>query len=202
MGTPYNPSGMPSNYPPPNAPQPGQPQPGAPSSSYPSAAGSAGFSYRRDNEAQVGVVGLVVSVIGAIVTVLGLTAINWYNLPKAVPIDNTKFTVLNPLAKTVKASFTEIITGPVGWLLIVALIVVAIVATLPTAAAGLLRIVAPVLAVVILAAAVFALMTFWSKAKDAGIDGGIFKNTGLGLWLAIGGLILLGVGGALGSRRN
>ncbi|MCL2781634.1 MAG: hypothetical protein FWD74_09160, partial [Actinomycetia bacterium] len=130
-----------------------------------------------------GLIGLPLAIVGAVVLLIGVTSVNWYNVPNMntlvtmanhepyllgvkVPTD-TKFTHFGALAKLLHAGLAQFLAGPAGWVLIVLLIVFAIVANLPFGKiAQWLRIVTPVLAVVGLALLVFAIKGFWHQAAN------------------------------------
>lgn len=89
-----------------------------------------------------------------------------------------------------------------AWLLLIALIVVGLVANLPTPAANPLRVLGLFLGMVGSAATYYALFVYFEDIRERGGTGDVFQNARWGLWFALTGYALAGVGAAVGPMRG
>ena len=147
----------------------------------------------------VGIVGLIVAVVGAIVLISGFF-LNWYSAGG----DHLKFSDLHKSLDGPGApGFPKAYFGWLAWVLLALVIIAAVLANLPIGSSALIfRIVAPIIGLLGLAITLLALNSYWDKAKDAGAtDVGIFKHSAIGLYLTLAGFVIAGVAGVFGPRR-
>lgn len=146
-----------------------------------------------------GIVGLAVAAVGALLLVIGVAALNWYT----VLGQEGKLSDLGDSAKDLDAGLMKAYSGYLVWILVLAVVAAAVVASLPSGAAALFRIIAPVLGVIGVVVTLLASSTFWNKAKDTGLqDAGVFKHAQIGLFLTLAGFLIAGIAGVFGPRRD
>jgi hypothetical protein len=146
-----------------------------------------------------GIVGLAVAAVGALLLVIGVAALNWYT----VLGQEGKLTDLGDSAKDIDAGLMKAYSGYLVWILVLAVVAAAVVASLPSGAAALFRIITPVLGVIGVVITLLASSTFWNKAKDTGLqDAGVFKHAQIGLFLTLAGFLIVGIAGVFGPRRD
>jgi hypothetical protein len=146
-----------------------------------------------------GIVGLAVATVGALLLVIGVAALNWYT----VLGQEGKLTDLGDSAKDIDAGLMKAYSGYLVWILVLAVVAAAVVASLPSGAAALFRIITPVLGVIGVVITLLASSTFWNKAKDTGLqDAGVFKHAQIGLFLTLAGFLIVGIAGVFGPRRD
>jgi hypothetical protein len=146
-----------------------------------------------------GIVGLVVAAVGALLLIIGVAALNWYSAGAA----HDKLTDLRDGAKQINAGFMKAYGGFLVWILVVAVVAAAVIASLPIGStAAAFRVIAPVLGVLGLVITLLALNSLWSKAKDSGAsDVGVFKHGTIGLYVTLLGFLVAGIAGVFGPRR-
>ncbi len=172
-----------------------QPQPQPQQSSW-----SSSYGERSGDAASVGIVGIAVAAVGALLLILGISALDWYSAEG----DKIKLSDVHDGAKQIDAGLMKAYGGFLVWILLVLVVVSAVVASLPIGSPAVaFRIVAPVLGLLGVVITLIALNSFWSKAKDAGsTDVGIFKHSAIGLYLTLLGFLVAGVAGVFGPRRT
>lgn len=165
--------------------------------------------YGREGGQSVGIIGLIGAAVGAILLILGATALAWYKIGG----EDGKFSDLNNDVKdapgAVGVGMAKAYFGWLAWVLLALVIIAAVVASLPIGSAGLaFRIIAPVIGVLGLVLTLLALNNYWDKAKDGAqaqgadpSDLGIFKHSQIGLYLMLLGFLIAGVAGVFGPRR-
>jgi hypothetical protein len=183
--------------------QPGQygPPPGQygqPPGGYPPPAGS---PHGAPNRRTFGSVGAIVSAIGAVAVVLGFTVFNWFRDFGA----DSQFSDLKKLvdrADNLGIGFTPstLYFDWLGWVLLVAAILTALLAVLPIVASKVWQIVGLVVGLVG-AAMTFLAIKLADPPNGTGY-GDYLKHANVGFYLAAGGFVVLGIGAAIGSRRN
>jgi len=155
----------------------------------------------RDDEPSesAGIVGLAVTAVGALLLVIGVAALNWYTVLGQAG----KLSDLGVSAKDIDAGLMKAYSGYLVWILVLAVVAAAVIASLPSGAAALFRIIAPVLGVIGVVVTLLASSTFWNKAKDTGLqDAGVFKHAQIGLFLTLAGFLIAGIAGVFGPRRD
>jgi hypothetical protein len=142
---------------------------------------------------RAGLIGIAVTTFGTLL--LGLSmAIVWY---AASRLDHVN---LQDIAKAADASSTKALPhmffGWLLWVLWAATVVLALLANLPSAVSTGLRVISPTLGLL------GALLVYVSL--DEMITGGasVFDHATIGLWLALTGFVITGLGGAIGPRRG
>ena len=140
-----------------------------------------------------GIVGIVLAVVGAVAVIVSFTALEWFH-----EFGKAKFSDLADATGS-RTGATGIATAYFGWLawvLLVAALLAAIVANLPTPASGALR---PLGALLGLAGAG---LTFWAiKFAHFGGYTEFLKRADLGFYVAVGGFVLIAIGSMIGPRR-
>jgi hypothetical protein len=145
-----------------------------------------------------GSVGLAVTALGAIAVILAFTVFDWFR-------DFGRNSHFGDLKKVVDAAdssgfgFTpsKLYFDWLGWVLLVAAVVTAVLASLPIAASRVWQ------AVGLLVGLVGVAMTFVAiKLGDRGGYSTYLKHTNVGFYVAAAGFLVLGIGAAIGSRKN
>lgn len=192
--------------------QGGYQQSGYQQGNYPQQQG--GYSYQQQSWSDgrssqgtqsLGFIGLAVAAVGAILLIIGVTALKWYSYGAGA---DQKFSDIhkdlnNPGAPGLSKAYF----GWMAWVLLILVVLVAVAANLPIGSgATILRIVAPVLGIIGLVLTLVALNSYFDKAKDAaqaqGVDVGLFKHSAIGLYLTLAGFLIAGVAGVFGPRRG
>jgi len=161
-------------------------------------------SYGNEQRQTLGIVGLVVAIVGAIVLISGFF-LSWYKIAG----QEAKFSDIHKdlsNAGSLAPGLAKAYFGWLAWVLLVLVIIAAVVANLPVGPAVLpMRIVAPVIGLLGVLLTLLALNSYWNKAKETpagqGADLGIFKHSAIGLYLTLAGFIIAGVAGVFGPRR-
>jgi len=175
-------------------------QPGAPS-------WGGGYGTREQARPSVGIIGLIGAAVGAVLLILGATALAWYKIRGA----DGKFSDLHSDVKDAPGAaglgLAKAYFGWLAWVLLALVVIAAVMASLPIGSSGLVfRIVAPVVGVLGLVLTLLASNNYWDKLKDqfqaAGIDDvGLFKHSQIGLYLMLAGFLIAGIAGVFGPRR-
>lgn len=157
--------------------------------------------YSSQPREKVGIIGLALAVVGAVLLILSFTTLNWYKPPGG------KFSDLHDAAKAADAGLAKAFSGWLAWVLVALVIITAVLANLPIGGMALtFRIIAPVLGILGIVLTLLALNNYWSKVKDAaqaqGIDVGIFNHSEIGLYFALAGFLIAGIAGVFGPRRT
>jgi hypothetical protein len=175
----------------PAADQPGYGQSyGAPTSTWspPPAYGGYGSAPRRT----FGVVGAILAIIGAAALVVAFTAVAWYSKSGT----DLKYSSFHDAVQLPGAdAFAKLYFTWLGWALLAASVVIALLANAPTGAAGLLRILGLIIGIGSAVVTIFALKPGFNAFSD------VFKNTAVGLYLVLAGFVVTGIGAAIGPRR-
>lgn len=178
----------------------GQPAQGGPSYANPQygpgsygrpPSGAAGGRPRK----RFGLVGLVLSVVGAAAVVVAfLASIDWGKS------SNTTYSKIHDLLSGAPSdqvtTLAKLYFSWLGWVLLAAAFVLALLAALPTPAAGVLRTLG------LLVGLGGAVVTFFAikLATDAGfID--YLKTARVGFYLAIAGFVVIAIGALIGARK-
>jgi hypothetical protein len=146
--------------------------------------------------AKFGVVGATFAGVGLILLVISYVALNWFSTSV---VQNTKFSDIHTLVKDnpgAKGLATAYFSW-LGWVLVIATVVIAIAATLPSPAAGPLRALGA-----ILAAAAIAFTFFAIQLSDGQAYTQYLKHVSIGFYFALGGFLLAGIGALCGPQRR
>jgi hypothetical protein len=161
-----------------------------------------GSHHRRTDNGQrrggPGFVGLVLAAIGAVLAVIGATSLDWYSNGPA----HLKLRDLHDAAKAVDVGLMKAYGSYLVWVLLAAVVLAAVLASLPARAAVAFRVIAPLVGVVAVVLTLLALNGFFDKAREVGAtDVGIFKHSDVGLYLTLAGFVIAGVAGVFGKQR-
>lgn len=163
--------------------------------------GYGGYGPQRQS---FGIVGAALAALGAVALIVAFTATHWYKDSGDSSFSKVKDQVdaydkVGAATGVAKAYF-----GWLAWVLLVAVVLVAVAANLPSPAAVALRIIGAVIG------AAGILLTFLAiKLVDGSkVPGGnapdysdYLKHTGPAFYLALGGFLLAAVGALIGPRR-
>jgi hypothetical protein len=169
----------------------GQPYP--PQGRYSAAANAYGAPI--GSGARFGVVGATLAGVGAVLLVIAFTAVDWFKNPSSGFRDiGDTLDAHSALAPGLADAYFSWL----GWLLLVAVVAVAIAANLPTPASGPLRAFGA-----ILAAAAMALTFFAIRLDSSGVPFTTYlKNARVGFYLALVGFLVVGIGALIGPKRD
>ena len=152
-----------------------------------------------DRPAGVGVAGLAVAALGAVMCLLSFTVPPWYGGGKSDSTGSVRFRDLHLLTTLLPdpPALTKAYFGWLAWALLIAVLVVAIAANLPSPAATPLRAAGSAVGLAGVASTYFALAALLRLQQGHGA----FHHAQLGVWLALGGFLFAGLGAALGPTR-
>jgi hypothetical protein len=160
---------------------------------------------KTTSRGRIGAPGIGLMVIGALLLLLSFTRLEWYKTPKATGDSVAKITFselhhnLNSFPDQGRPAASVAYFGWLAWVLLIALIFVAFAANLPTKASDGLRMLGFFLGLVGVAVTYYTLSRYAEATHDLfGTSSGALDNADLGIWCALGGYLLAGVGGALG----
>jgi hypothetical protein len=148
----------------------------------------------------IGVPGIGLILAGVVLLLVSFTAVDWYpgsNRPSAVA--HIGFTDLHHLtAASTSVAIAKAYFGWLAWVLLILVIVVGFAANVPTPAANGLRVAGFALGLAGAAVTYLALdrLAGWAGSRSA------FDHARAGVWLAIGGYLVAGLGAGLGPRRG
>jgi hypothetical protein len=176
--------------------QPGQPaQPGYGPGDQRRAAVANAYGDPIGSGAKFGVVGATFAGIGGVLLIIAFTAVDWISQGRSSSfgdIHDAMAANSDGATGVADAYFSWL-----GWVLVIAVLVVAIAATLPTPASGPLRALGA-----IIAAAAIALTFFAIQLSDGLPYSSFIKHASVGFYLAIGGFLLAGIGALAGPSRR
>jgi hypothetical protein len=194
-------------------PEYGQPAQPAPPGQYGSQYGQQPYGYGQQGDrrsavanaygapigsgAKFGVVGATFAGVGLVLLIIAFTAVPWFTNSVGT---QSHFGDLHDLVDARSASATGVADAYfswLGWVLVIATVVIAIVATLPSPASGPLRALGAVLAAAAIALTFFAIQIFDGTAYSDYI-----KHASVGFYLAIGGFLLAGIGALCGPSSR
>jgi hypothetical protein len=149
----------------------------------------------------MGLAGIALVLVGVVLLLVSFTApVDWYpgsTRPSAVA--HIRFSDLHDLtAASSSIALTKAYFGWLAWVLLIAVIVVGFAANAPTPAADGLRVLGFAVG---LAGAAVTYLALNKLASWAG-SGGAFDHSRAGVWLAMTGYLVAGVGAAIGPKRD
>jgi hypothetical protein len=145
---------------------------------------------------QFGVVGAVLTALGAIAVLVSFTTVDWLKFP------NTSFSLIHHRfsgAHPGISGLTQAYFSWVGWLLFGLVFVAAFCANLPQRRLALLRPIGFALAVVAIG------LTFWAISFSNSVRPTYLEYLRMertGFYLAIAGFLMMGIGALMGARRR
>lgn len=176
-------------------PQPQYGQPGYPAGDPRRAAVANAYGDPIGSGAKFGVVGATLAGVGGVLLVIAFTAVDWLDLKPSSSFSD----IHDRLAadSTGATGVADTYFSWLGWVLVIAVVVIAIAASLPTPASGPLRALGA-----IVAAAAIALTFFAIQLSDGVAYSSFIKHASVGFYLAIGGFLLAGIGALTGPSRR
>lgn len=149
----------------------------------------------------VGTVGMALTALGGLLVVVSFTALGWYHgASGADSVGSIGFGELHAQTRSFDAPqlardyFTWF-----SWLMLLAVVALGIEANLPSRSSGVFKVFGLLVGVTGAGVTYLALNSLWGALADRyGADVGVFRHTSAGLWLALGGFLLAGLGAALG----
>lgn len=155
-----------------------------------------------DRPAGIGAAGLAVSVVGAVMCLLSFMVLPWYGGSHAADsAGSVKFKDLHLLTKAFAETpaITKAYFAWLSWSVLIIVIILAIAANLPSPASTPMRGLGLALGLFGAGATYYALSALHdAQNRHGGTGGGVFDNAQLGVWLALGGFVLAGLGAAVG----
>jgi hypothetical protein len=152
----------------------------------------------------IGVPGALLVIAGGALVLIAYRFLEWYDTPaRADSAPKITFSELRGSADQLDgAGAANAYFDWLAWLLLIALVVVGVTATMPIRFADALRVVGCVVGVVGVAATYFAVAQLHSAQVAAGGERhNAFYNSTWGLWLTFGGFAAGAVGALLGPRK-
>jgi hypothetical protein len=177
--------------------QPAQNQPAYAQNPYGPTGAMAGYTPggvgRINPGLRVGVVGSVLTLIGAVLLIVSFTALDWLSADGA----SIKFSDLhNAFSGAHLAQPADAYFGWLAWTLLVVAVLVALLANAPMGLSVALRPLGLILGLV------GAGLTFWALKFNSETDySDVLKHTSVGFWFAVVGFVLAAVGAISGPRH-
>lgn len=153
----------------------------------------------------IGVPGIALMIAGAVMLLVSFTSANWYPGSKAADsVRGIGFADLHHNLDQFDApAASRAYFGWVAWLLLILLIVVGLLANLPSSRADGLRMTGFILGMVGAAFTYYALSRYVQALTDRGASQGqALDHAQSGIWLALFGYLLAGVGAGIGPLRR
>ena len=159
---------------------------------------------------RVGIVGTVLTAVGAVLLVVAYTATDWYD----GSADSSFSKVHDQLKLVDKAGAAEGIAkayfGWLAWVLLVVAVLLAVAANLPSPAAPALRIVGAIVGIAGMVLTFLAIKLLdTSKLPGSSDVAGVpnsysdyLKHTGPAFYVALGGFLLVAIASVIGPRRS
>jgi hypothetical protein len=145
-------------------------------------------------------------IVGAAVVLVSFTSLDWYaGSQGADAVHGIGFSDLhhNLASLVMVPAATKAYFAWLAWVLLILVIVVALVANLPVVASNGLRVLGLFLGLVGAAFTYYALAEYIQALHDQGAQpGGVLDHARAGIWLAMGGYVLAGLGASLGPLRR
>jgi hypothetical protein len=147
--------------------------------------------------------GALISLVGAAMAVVAFLGADWF--AGSTPAQGARFHEVHKVLQLpeLKRHATGIASAYFSWLawaLLVAALLAAWVAAVPTLGRAF-RVVAPAVCVVAIGLTLAAIRLF-SGVSDFGSYWDALKNARIGFYLALAGFLVIGLGGAIGTRRS
>jgi hypothetical protein len=145
--------------------------------------------------------GVAVVLAGALLVLASFRLLDWYDIPEQAT-DATRSVTFGSLKTSADQLHGASVTGAyfdwLGWVLLIALIVVGVGANVRSRLADPLRALGFVLGLLGAASTFFALTRYFSATNS---DHNIFYNSSWGLWAALTGFVIGGIGAVIGPGR-
>jgi hypothetical protein len=145
--------------------------------------------------------GVVLVLAGALLTLASYRLFDWYDVPGQAA-DSTRSVTFSALGTSADqltdAAFATAYFDWLAWVLLIALILIGVAANVRSGLTDPLRVAGFIVGLGGAASTYFALTTYFDSAGSAH---NVFDNSSWGLWAALAGFLLGGVGAALGPGR-
>jgi hypothetical protein len=145
--------------------------------------------------AKFGVVGATLAGIGAVLLIISFTAVDWFSNGGPSQFND----IHDALSSNSRGAtgLAQAYFSWLGWTLLVIVVLVAIAASLPSAASGPLRAFGAVVAAAAIAVTFFAIQVFDGTPYTQYI-----KHASIGFYLAVAGFLLAGIGALCGPSNR
>ncbi len=153
----------------------------------------------------VGAPGLALTALGGLMVVVSFTVLGWYSASGGVDtVGAIGFGELHAQTRSFDApQLARDYFAWLSWVLLLATIGMGIEANLPSRSSGSFRVLGFVSGCVGAGVTYLALHSLWGALADRyGADVGVFRHASLGLWVALAGFVLAGLGAALGPAAQ
>lgn len=189
-----------------------------------------GYRIHPRPQRTLGVPGLIATVIGAILLVIGFTALDWFHkvsgdqfggsdsggrfsdIHHTIDLLDNSLAHNSQLAGEFHFGISKLYFGWLGWVLLAVSILAALIAVLPTPATPVMRVIALAAGLVGAGLTVWAADVFTVSGQlKAQIEGQLgftpsfsfwIKHSYLGGWFAVAGFLFVAIGGLLGSNSQ
>lgn len=154
---------------------------------------------------RVGTLGMAFTAVGGLMVVFAFTSLGWYRGEGGVDsVGSIGFGELHAQTRSFDApQLARDYFGWFSWLVLLATIGLGIEANLPSRSSGVFKFFGFVAGVTGAAVTYFALRSLWGALADGyGADVGVFRHTAVGLWMALAGFVVCGLGAALGPAAR
>jgi xanthosine utilization system XapX-like protein len=149
-------------------------------------------------EPHIGVIGLSLLVLGAACVLVSLSTLTWYGARNTGHDSRgpTRFADLHQLAKVTDSSgVSSAYFSWLAWVLLILVLATGIAANIESPASPVLRVVGILLGI---AGATATYLALAKLLEGSSSSGGVFHHARLGVWLALLGYVLAGIGAAAG----
>jgi hypothetical protein len=156
------------------------------------------------NHESFGVVSAVVVAIGAVLGIVAFTAVDWFSGGSS-KFSAVRKVVTDDATKDIATGVSKVYFGWLAWVLLAVVVVTGLAAALPNAGRPF-RVIAPVLAIGSIVVTFIALQLLKSNVSGlpSRFDGysQYIKHARVGFWIAVAAFLIVGIGAAIGARRN
>jgi hypothetical protein len=154
----------------------------------------------RDARRGIGVPGLLLVLGGAALVLVSFRYLDWYAAPKSADsVPRITFSRLHDNGDQVGAVVAKAYFDWLSWVLLIGVIAVGAVANAPSRIADALRVLGFLFGLVGTAATYYALAQYFDAS---GSKHNVLYHSTWGLWLALAGYLVAGIGAALGPRTS
>jgi hypothetical protein len=139
-----------------------------------------------------GIVGTVLTLLGGIAVLVSFTALDWYG-------NGTFSDIRSSLSDNANANgFAKVYFGWLGWVALIIVVVAGVLASFPTPALRICRIIGIVVGIA-MSGLTFLAIDF--SGNSTGYSD-YLKNAQIGFYFAVAGFLLAGIGAGIGPRRG
>lgn len=148
-----------------------------------------------------GLLGAAFAAAGALLLILALTAVNWFT---TAGLGSTHAGDLKKILQsgTGAVGIAKAYFAWLGWALVVAVVVLAILANLPWPLARIFRVIGAIVAALGIALTFLAIRLTSTTGANSPTYGDYLDHARMGFYLAIAGFLLVGIGCVIGPSRT